>query len=436
MIFLESDYYLGFKVTETPHLVQKRSKIMSDCLLSPDNVNQEHIVDIRLAASKMTGAIRRNFMAEMTLKYCKGSARMAETVFGWSKYTVATGLGEKRTGITCLGAQSAYSGHIRWEEREPEAAEALRLLAESQSQQDPTFRTVITSTRLTAESALNALKEQGFADEHLPSRSSMAMILNRMGYRLRKVVKAKPLKKIKETDAIFDNIQDKDQQAKDNGDVKRVSMDCKATVKIGDFSRGGNTRGDTAANDHDFGWQEKYTPCGILDEDSAQLSINFGNSYKTRDFIVDTLEGWWFGLPVQEQQGVKQIQLKIDNGPESSGVRTQFLSRMVDFSTRIGLPIQLLYYPPYHSKYHPIERCWGVLEMHWNGTKLTDSDTMVGWARSMTWKGVNPVVKITKKMYEKGISLSKAAMRKVEKYLQRNPSLPKWDILINPQIVT
>lgn len=322
---------------------------MSDSLLSPDNVNQEHIVDIRLAASKMTGAARRNFMAEMTFKYCKGRARMAETVFGQSKYTVATGLGEKRTGITCLGAQSAYSRHIRWEEREPEAAEALRLLAESQSQQDPTFRTVITYTRLTAESALNALKEHGFADEHLPSPGGMAMLLNRMGYCLRKVLKAKPLKKIKETDAIFNNINDKDQQAKDNGHVKRVSMDCKAAVKIGDFSRGGKTRGETAANDHDFGWQEKYTPCGILDEDNGQLSITFGNSYKTSDFIVDTFEELRFGLAVQEHQDIKLIQLKIDNCPESSGVRTQFISRMADFSTEIGLPIQFLYHPPYHS---------------------------------------------------------------------------------------
>ena len=408
---------------------------MSDSLLSLDNLTQEHISDIRLAASNMTGATRRSFMADMTLKYCKGSARLAETVFGWSKYTVATGLGEKRTGITCLGAQSACSGNIRWEEREPEAAEALRLLADSHSQQDPTFRTVITSTRLTAESALKALKAKGFADEQLPSPSSMAMILNRLGYRLRKVVNAKPLKKIKETDAIFDNLQEKDRQAKDTGQVKRVSMDCKATVKIGDFSRGGNTWGDHTASDHDFGCQEKYTPCGILDEDSRQLSIPFGNSYKTSDFIVDTLEEWWFGLNLQEPQKTKQLQLKIDNGPESSGVRTQFLHRMVDFSTRIGLPIQLVYYPPYHSKYNPIERCWGVLELHWNGTKLTDSETMLGWAGSMTWKGLNPVVNITKKVYEKGISLSKAAMRKVEKYLQRNPSLPKWDILIHPQMV-
>jgi hypothetical protein len=374
-------------------------------------------------------------MADMTLKYCRGRARQAETVFGWSRDTVKTGLGEKRTGIRCLGAQSAYSGNIRWEKREPEAAEVLRQLAESHSQQDPTFRTTLTYTRLTAKAALKALRDEGFSEEQLPSPSSMAMILNRLGYRLRKVVKAKPLKKIPETDAIFENIQDTDQQAKDSGTVKRISLDCKATVKIGNLSRGGKTRGDTKADDHDFGCSEKYIPCGILDEDRGHLTIRFGNSSKTSDFIVDTLEDWWSALDSQDQQTTEQIQLKIDNGPESSGVRTQFLHRMLDFSTRIGLPIQLLYYPPYHSKYNPIERCWGVLEIHWNGTKLTDAETMLGWAGSMTWQGLKPVVKITKKMYEKGISLSKAAMRKVEKYLQRNPSLPKWDILIHPQMV-
>lgn len=176
---------------------------------SPKDVTEKHISDIRLAASTMTGATRRSFMAEMTLKYCDGSARTAETVFGWSKYTVATGLGEKRTGITCLGAQSACSGNIRWEDREPEAAEVLRRIAESHSQQDPTFHSTLMYTRLTAKSALNALREKGVRDDQLPSPSSMAMILNRMGYRLRKVVKAKPAKKIKETDAIFENIKKK-----------------------------------------------------------------------------------------------------------------------------------------------------------------------------------------------------------------------------------
>ncbi len=70
-----------------------------------------------------------------------------------------------------------------------------------------------------------------------------------------------------------------------------------------------------------------------------------------------------------------RIQVKVDNGPESSSVRTQFLKRMIDFVDAIGIPIQLLYYPPYHSQYNPIERCWGILEMHWNGAKLINTAT-------------------------------------------------------------
>ncbi len=181
-----------------------------------------------------------------------------------------------------------------------------------------------------------------------------------------------------------------------------------------------------------MGCEEKYTPCGIVDEDSGQLYINFGSSHKTSDFIVDTLEQWWTMVPPSEQQTCQLIQLKIDNGPETSGVRTQFLKRIVTFADEIGKSIQLLYYPPYHSKYNPIERCWGILEQHWNGAKLTDVDTMLVWAQSMTWKGLQPIVTLSEKVYDTGITLSKKAMKPIEERLERNPLLPKWDILIRP----
>jgi hypothetical protein len=209
-------------------------------------------------------------------------------------------------------------------------------------------------------------------------------------------------------------------------------MDCKATVKIGEYSRGGKTRGDNKAADHDMGCQEKYTPFGIVNEDSGELYLTFGSSAKTSDFIVDALQAWWEQLPAQERAGTSLLQIKADNGPESSGRRTQFLHRMVQFADTIGKPIQLLYYPPYHSKYNPIERCWGILEQHWNGTKLTDAETMFQWAKTMTWKGLHPVVQLSRTIYEKGVSLTKEAMQAVEARLLRNPQLPKWDILISP----
>jgi transposase len=169
----------------------------------------EQIADLRLAAAKMTGATRRAFQAEMTVKYCGGNARQAERVFGWGRHTVALGLAERQTGILCLGAQSACSGRKRWEDEHPQVAQALCQRAEVHAQHDPTFRTPLASTRLTAQGALEALRAQGYEAAQLPAPSTMAEVLTRLGFRLRKVRKAKPQKQSKATAAIFDTIKKK-----------------------------------------------------------------------------------------------------------------------------------------------------------------------------------------------------------------------------------
>ena len=209
-------------------------------------------------------------------------------------------------------------------------------------------------------------------------------------------------------------------------------MDCKANVEIGEYSRGGQKSVYNQDQDHDMGIKEKYIPCGIVDEDAGQLYVNFGSSYKTSDFMVDSVSQWWSNLAVKEKKQIDVIQIKVDNGPENSGIRTQFLKRMVEFADWTGKSIQLLYFPPYHSKYNPIERCWGILEQHWNGTLLRNVETMLAWAQSMTWKGLKPVINLSQKIYQKGISLTKKEMKEIEKRLLRNPNLPKWDILIRP----
>ena len=153
-----------------------------------------NIEDLKLAASKMQQVKRRLFQAEMTLKYCGGSARKAEAMFGWGRANVQLGLHEKRTDITCLGAQSA-GGRKLWENKHPEVAAALLEIVEPHSQQDPTFRSTLSYTRLTSAEALRQLRKQGFSEEELPCPRTMADVLNRNGYKLRPVLKAKPQKK-------------------------------------------------------------------------------------------------------------------------------------------------------------------------------------------------------------------------------------------------
>lgn len=163
--------------------------------LVPARPTPDQIADARLALSKMHGAERRSFAAEMTIKYCDGSARQAERIFGWGREMVETGLAEKRTGIVCVSAKPAFTGNKRWEERYPEAAADLRRLAEAHAQQDPTFLNTVAFTRLTAVEALRQLRRLGYGEDILPTSGTMAKILNRLGYRLRRVVKTKPRKK-------------------------------------------------------------------------------------------------------------------------------------------------------------------------------------------------------------------------------------------------
>src|SRR5512135_729671 len=157
-------------------------------------LHASQIEDLRLASSMLSGEDRRSFQAAMALKYCEGNARQAERVFGWGRETVQLGLHEHRTGIICVGAQAAFGGNRLWEEQHPEVAQALWALADSHSQQDPTFRTTLQYTRLTAAAALAQLRAHGFPEASLPAPSTMAAVLNRHGYRLRQVIKVKPKK--------------------------------------------------------------------------------------------------------------------------------------------------------------------------------------------------------------------------------------------------
>ena len=400
-------------------------------------LTKEQTSDIQLAAKTLSGPKRRKYMAAMSLKYCNGKPRLTERVFGWARRAVAKGLIEHNTGIVQKGLQSKCCGRKRWEANYPEAAKYLQLIAEDHAQQDPTFQSTLSYTRLTASAAKQALKDKGFGDNEIPSLSVMIDILNRTGHRLRKVVKAKPLKKIKATDAIFNNNKEKDTAAKMSaGRIVRLSLDCKATVKPSESSRGGLTRGHNKASDHDFYNLGSYTPCGIVDEDTGKLVINIGSSFKTSDFIIDSLNLWWSSVPPEEQQTIVKINIKVDNGPENSGVRTHFLKRIVEFADAVCKEIQLMYYPPYYSKYNPIERCWGILEKHWNGTILNSVHTMVEWAKTMTWKGAHPIVELSSVVYKKGITHSKLAMKDIENRLIRNPELPKYDILIKPSLAS
>jgi hypothetical protein len=152
------------------------------------------IASLKSAARLLTGHRRRRFQAEMAIKYCEGSARQAEKVFGWGRDAVDTGLNELRTGIRCLDAYH-LRGRKKTEELCPVLAERIHRIVEPQSQADPKFQTTFAYTRVTAEAVRDALKTQADVKDAVPCRQTVGRILNRLGYRLRRVRKARPEKK-------------------------------------------------------------------------------------------------------------------------------------------------------------------------------------------------------------------------------------------------
>ena len=193
-------------------------------------------------------------------------------------------------------------------------------------------------------------------------------------------------KRLKETDAIFEQLGRAHQQAARSEDTLRLSLDAKAPVLIGPFSRRGKSRLGTAGSDHDFKPWGRLTPFGLSLPDSKELSFYFTSSKVTSDFIVDRLGEWWSGNRARFPR-IKRLLLDLDNGPENHSRRSQFVYRLVRLAREERLAIELAYYPPYHSKYNPIERCWGVLEVYWNRSLLDSEAAVLGFARKMTYGG-------------------------------------------------
>lgn len=180
-----------------------------------------------------------------------------------------------------------------------------------------------------------------------------------------------------------------------------------------------------------MGIKPKLVPFGILDVMSGLLTIMFGTSFETSDFIVDCLEKWWDDKK-NIYSHISQLVINLDNGPQNSSHRTQFMKRMVSFSDKYNLEMVLAYYPPYHSKYNQIERTWGILENHWSGTLLNSLEVTVEWAKTMTWKGIHPIVEVVENIYEKGIIVGKKAFQAINNRIDRDKLLPKYFVTIHP----
>lgn len=229
-----------------------------------DAEKKELIID---AVKRLKGYELRSYQGRIALDYFGASARKTERVMGWGRGTVEIGMREVETGIRCINRHKD-TGRRRTEDIVENLGEDICSLANLQTQADPSMKSGrLTYTRITAKSMREVLiSERGYNDEMLPCEATIGNILNRLGYNLKRVLKAKPVKKIKEVDEIFKNVWEANDESDNNPKSVRISIDAKAKLSIGNFSRGGKSRDYEAkkAEDHDMNPDAKLVPYGIL----------------------------------------------------------------------------------------------------------------------------------------------------------------------------
>lgn len=204
---------------------------------------------------------------------------------------------------------------------------------------------------------------------------------------------------------------------------------------MGEKTRTGSDGKAVKGWDHDPPSKEKFVPFGFLVLTTGALMLIFGMK-ETSDSWVDALQLWWTHVRDRFRH-IKRLVIYLDNGPNNNGRRTQFLKRMVQFADWSGLTIHLVFYPPYHSKYNPVERCWSSLERKWSGVLLNCVSFVLECARRMTWKGEHPeVLELPDIAYPTGVKLTKQEMVPWEARLERKPGLESYDILIQPRTVS
>ena len=264
--------------------------------------------------------------------------------------------------------------------------------------------------------------------------NTIVKILKDMGYKYHKIPKSKVINKIPETDAIFENVNDHLEAIDiNNKEIAAISIDDKATKKIGNFSDNGYSWINIKALDHDTIFEYSIKPFGILDLKTNETFVTCTPYNSTAEFKVNCIEEYI--IEKNKDCKLKKIILFLDNGPENSSRRKLWLKSLVKLSKKYNLVIQLVYYPPYHSKYNKIERVWARIQMQWRQITINSLDLLINSLNKITWKGINIKGKLSLFKYEKGIKISDYEMEtKINTHIIREEGLEKWSVVITPYV--
>lgn len=326
-----------------------------------------------------------------------------------------------------------FRGRKKVEDKFPEIKNQIRYILNDYEYTDSHFKTETLFVDLSLQNLRKELIQRyGYTKETCPCKSTLLRLLNDLGYKIQKVKKTKVLDKVPETDAIFENVNETKQFiSKSSSDVAVISVDDKNRKKIGNISDNGYSWFNRQALDHDTNFNCTVVPFGILDLKTNETFVYCNKGSSTANFKVDCIEQYLINK--KEIFDIKRLIIFLDNGPENSSRRTLWIKCLIDLAKKYNVSIELVYYPPYHSKYNPIERYWARLQLSWSGLIINTVDKLIETINKVNWKGVNTQATLVNKEYKKGISINKDELKILErKHVYREEGIEKWSLVITP----
>ena len=257
------------------------------------------------------------------------------------------------------------------------------------------------------------------------------------GLKKRSFRKNIPLKSVEGRDEQFVKIQNVKELCIKLG-IPIISIDTKKKEPIGNLKRDGQVYCSSAPEclDHDF---TTFADCVIVPHGIYDVAHNIGFmtiglGHDTSEFVCDNVEAFWNEYLSKVHRGAKQLVILCDGGGSNSSRHHIVKQDFMDLSEKLGISIIMMHYPPYCSKYNPIEhRLFSQITRSWSGAPLISvKDACDRAAATEAKTGLKVFARIVTKVYEVGRTVRDKYMECVTKRIRFDDSCHKWNYIISP----
>ena len=399
----------------------------------PYETSVEH--EMRKFFNTLSEKDKRRYAAVETLKLGRGGIAYIVKVLGCSRKTVKQGIKE----LKGLPIDSEYDPHIRqsgagrrpYDQVYPDIDQKFLDVLHDYTAGDPMQEDVLWTDLTMREIASRLAEKHGIQ----VSLTVIRQLLDKHNYGRRKAQKKETMKTVKDRDAQFENISNLKAEYQSSGNPI-ISFDSKKKEPLGNYYRPGHlyTTQELHTYDHDFNSfaDGVVIPHGIYDICQNHGYINLGISKDTSEFACDSIHHWWYNEGQYLYPQATSMLALCDGGGSNNAHHNIFKEDLQKLADQIGIEIRIAHYPPYTSKYNPIEhRLFPHVTRACQGVVFKSVDLVKElMEKTRTSKGLRVTVNIIDKVYQTGRKV--AVDFKKNMTIKFDDFLPKWNYTAVP----